>query len=203
MIVGILLAAGAGRRFGGNKLLAELGDGQCIAEISCGRLRPVVDRLIAVVRPGADLLSQKLHLAGADVCICPDAEEGMGASLAFGIRQAMDADGWLIGLADMPCVAEADVRRIAETLRAGAAIVVPVAGKQRGHPVGFSQRFFNELSALNGDAGAREILARHAATIVTVAVADPRTWQDIDTREDLDRVAAQTLQHQTDPDNPA
>lgn len=203
MIVGILLAAGAGQRFGGNKLLAELGDGKCIAELSCARLRPTVDRLIAVVRPDADLLSQKLQQAGAEVCICPNAEEGMGTSLAFGVRQAADAEGWLIALADMPCLADADIRRIAETLRAGATIVVPVAGEQRGHPVGFSRRFFAELSALNGDAGARAILARHAAEIISVPIADAATWQDIDTREDLCLVAAQTQQHQTDPGNPA
>ena len=185
MIVGVLLAAGSGRRFGGDKLLAELGDSRKIAEISCANLLPSVDRLIAVVRPDEHALTACLAAAGAEVHACPNADEGMGVSLAFGVRQAADADGWLIALADMPLVAKSDIRRVADALRAGAAVVVPVSGQQRGHPVGFSRRFFGELSALTGDIGARAILEKHAAEIFAVPVEDSRTWHDIDTTEDL------------------
>jgi len=185
MIVGVLLAAGSGRRFGGDKLLAELDDGRTIAEISCAKLRAGVDRLIAVVRPDDDRLAACLATAGADVCVCPDADQGMGVSLAFGVRQAPEADGWLVALADMPLIAASDIRRVADALRTGAAIAVPVAGQQRGHPVGFCRRFFAELSALTGDSGARAILERHAGEIVAVPVEDSRTWRDIDTAADL------------------
>jgi molybdenum cofactor cytidylyltransferase len=193
MIVGLLLAAGAGRRFGGNKLLANLGDGRCVAEQSCARLRPAVDRLIAIVRPDATALSERLSAAGAEVYVCPNADEGMGASLSFGVRQTPDADGWLIGLADMPCVSSADSRRVAEALRAGAGIALPIAqdadGRPvRGHPVGFSHRFLADLSALSGDAGARALLEKYAADIVTLPVDDVRTWQDVDTTADLEAV---------------
>ena len=185
MIVGVLLAAGSGRRFGSNKLLANLDDNRKIAEISCANLLPAVDRLIAVVRPDEHALTACLAAAGAEIHAFPNADEGMGVSLAFGVRQAADADGWLIALADMPLVAENDIRRVADALRAGAAIAVPVSGQQRGHPVGFSRRFFGELSALTGDIGARAILEKHAAEIVAVPVEDARTWHDIDTPEDL------------------
>ncbi len=185
MIAGILLAAGASRRFGGDKLLAEIGQGRKIAALSCAALRPCVDRLIAVVRPGAEALSACLAAAGAELCVCPDAEQGMGASLACGVRQAPEADGWLIALADMPFVATSDIERIVGALRTGAAIAVPMCGERRGHPVGFSRHFFAELTALNGDAGARGLLATHAERIVAVGVEDLRGWHDIDTRADL------------------
>lgn len=185
MIVGVLLAAGRGRRFGGDKLLAELGDGRKIAELSCANLHAVVDRLIAVVRPDDDALAACLSAAGAEVCVCPDADKGMGVSLAFGVRQAPEADGWLIALADMPLVGASGIRRVADALRAGVAIAVPVSGQRRGHPVGFSCRFFEELNTLSGDAGARAILERHSAEIVGVPVEDAHTWHDIDTAEDL------------------
>ncbi len=178
MIVGILLAAGAATRFGGGKLLAELADGRCLAEHSCAALRPAVNRLIAVVRPGSDALAARLAAAGAEVCICADAGQGMGASLAYGVAQAPEADGWLIALGDMPLVADA--------LRAGAPIAVPVAAGRRGHPVGFAQRFATELMALSGDAGARTILASHAADIIEVPISDARTWLDVDTGDDLE-----------------
>lgn len=187
MIVGVLLAAGAGRRFGGDKLLAELRDGQSVAVHACRQLRPAVDRLVAVVRPGADILAAQLAATGAEIAVCERAERGMGASLAHGVAQAPEADGWLIALADMPLVASADARRVADTLRAGAAMAVPVAADRRGHPVGFARRFGQELSALDGDSGARGLLARYAAEVVEIVVADAGAWHDIDTGADLDR----------------
>lgn len=185
MIVGILLAAGAGRRFGGDKLLAEVADGRSVAELSAARLAPAVDRMIAVIRPGDEALGARLVKAGADVRPCPTAHEGMGASLAFGVREASEADGWLIALADMPLVATDDIRRVADALRGGAGIALPVAGERRGHPVGFSRDFFDALSALGGDAGARALLQRHAAAITPVPVADASSWLDLDTADDL------------------
>lgn len=185
MIVGVLLAAGAATRFGGGKLLAELADGRSLAEHSCAALLPAVDRLIAVVRPGSDALAARLAAAGAEVCICAEAGQGMGASLAHGVAQAPQADGWLIALGDMPLVAPGDVQRVADTLRAGASIAVPVAAGRRGHPVGFAQRFAAELMALTGDAGARTILVSNAADIVEVPISDARTWIDVDTGDDL------------------
>lgn len=191
MIVGVLLAAGAGTRFGGDKLLAEIAAGQSVAEAACASLRPAVDRLIAVVRPEATALAARLAAAGAEVCVFSGAEAGMGASLAHGVALMPQAEGWLIALADMPLVAGEDAMRVAAALRAGAAIAVPVAFGQRGHPVGFARRFAGELMALSGDTGARAILARHARDIVEIPVSDPRTWQDIDTGEDLEAARQQ------------
>lgn len=190
MIVGILLAAGSAMRFGGNKLLAELGDGRCIAEVSCAKLRPAVDRLIAVVRPDAIELSARLAAAGAEICVFADAKNGMGASIAHGVMQARHAAAWLIALADMPLVAGDDVLSVAEALRAGAGIALPVASGKRGHPVGLSRQFFAELAALSGDTGAREILARFTTEIVEVPVGDVRSLHDVDTEFDL-KVARQ------------
>ena len=101
-IVGVLLAAGSATRFGGDKLLSELADGQCIAGIACARLRPAVDRLLAVVRPEATALAARLAAAGAEICTFAGADQGMGASLAYGVRQAPDADGWLARQSGLP-----------------------------------------------------------------------------------------------------
>ena len=185
LIVGVVLAAGASSRFGGNKLLATLPDGRMLAEAACEALMPAVDRLIAIVRGGSDELETRLKALGADVCICPDAHRGMGTSLAFGINRSADADGWLIALADMPLVAPGDAIRVAQALRAGAPIAAPVAGKRRGHPVGLSRRFMGELRALDGDVGARAILAAHADAVVEIPVSDSGSWLDVDTPADL------------------
>lgn len=194
MIVGILLAAGSSTRFGGDKLLAELtelteftesADGRCLAEVACASLRPAVDRLIAVVRPGADELARRLAAAGAELAVFANANQGMGASLAHGVSQAPDADGWLIALADMPLVDTLDALRIADALRAGATIAVPVCGGKRGHPVGFAQCCGENLMALHGDHGARSILAANAKRIVEIPIVAANAWHDVDTLDDL------------------
>lgn len=191
LIVGVLLAAGASSRFGGNKLLATLPDGRMLGEAACEALMPAVDRLIAIVRGESAELETRFKAAGADVYICPDAHRGMGTSLAFGINQCADADGWLIALADMPLVVAANSMRVAQALREGAPIAVPVKGSRRGHPVGFSRRFIDELRKLDGDVGARAILAAHPGGIVEIPVSDSGSWLDVDTPADL--IALHTL----------
>lgn len=181
LIVGVLLAAGAGSRFGGNKLLAVLPDGRTVGESACAALRPAVDRLIAIVRPEAQQLQERLTAAGAEIKIFAGAEQGMGASLAFGVGCAPEADGWLIALADMPFVGSNDAKNITDALRAGAGIVLPELQGRHGHPVGFAHRFAAELMSLQGDNGARSIIARHPEQISTVPVADHGSWFDIDT----------------------
>jgi molybdenum cofactor cytidylyltransferase len=111
----------------------------------------------------------------------------MGASLAYGVAQTPDADGWLIALADMPLVASADALRIADALRTGASIAVPVSSGQRGHPVGFAKGFGAELKALGGDQGARSILVSHPGDIIEIAVSTASNWLDVDSTDDLVR----------------
>ena len=191
LIAGVLLAAGASSRFGSNKLLAVLPDGRRVAEAACAALRPAVDRLIVVVRGGSSDLEACFKSFDAEVCPVPDADRGMGTSLAFGISRCADADGWLIALADMPLVAAANATRVVQALRKGASIAVPVDGSRRGHPVGFSRRFIGELCALHGDVGARTILAAHPGDIDEIPVSDSGSWLDIDTPADL--IALHTL----------
>jgi len=109
----------------------------------------------------------------------------MGASLAHGVRQSGEADGWLVALADMPGIATADAERVAGALRAGAPIAVPLAHGRRGHPVGFGQKYRAALIALTGDQGARSILEKNASDIVELSASLAANWHDIDSADDL------------------
>ena len=80
-IVGILLAAGASRRFGADKLTHSLPDGDLVAVRACRNLLAVTDSVLAVVRPGSERLAALLQSEGAEVMICADADQGMSASL--------------------------------------------------------------------------------------------------------------------------
>src|SRR5579863_8356738 len=108
-IRGILLAAGYSRRFGSNKLLRALPAGSRNAGMPIGlaAARHLLDALpdsIAVVRPRAQKLSKLLRDAGCDAVVCRNAGEGMGTTLAAGVRASADAHGWVVALADMPFI---------------------------------------------------------------------------------------------------
>jgi len=184
-IVGILLAAGASQRFGGDKLTQILPDGELVAVRACRNLLAGTDGVLAVVRPGSEELAARLQAEGAEVRICAAAGQGMGASLAFGVRARPEAAGWLVALADMPWIAPETIRKMADALRSGAAIAAPSWQGQRGHPVGFAQLLGMELAALNGDAGAKAVLLAHLEQLNLIACDDPGVLRDIDTPEDL------------------
>lgn len=189
MITGVLLAAGAGSRFGGAKLLAKLGDGRFLAQAGAEPLVAAADEVVAVVRPGDALLARLLEESGCRTVVCDRAVEGMGASLACGVSAAAGAQGWVVALADMPAIGRATVARVVTALREGADIVAPACRGRRGHPVGFSRPFAAELMALEGDTGARGILQRYAAQMELLETDDPGVLVDVDTPGDLDAVA--------------
>jgi molybdenum cofactor cytidylyltransferase len=185
----LLLAAGRGTRFDPsgmqNKLLAPLADGTPVACAAARTLLAVVPHVTAVLRPGAEALAHALNEAGCDVIFSTDAQRGMGASLAAGVRATHDAEGWIVALADMPWIAPATIEEIARRLGRGASIVAPVYRGRRGHPVGFGAMHRAALSSLDGDVGARCLL--EAAEVTSVDVDDPGVLADIDTYADLRR----------------
>jgi molybdenum cofactor cytidylyltransferase len=187
-IAGVLLAAGAGTRFGGDKLLHPLEDGVAIAAHAARNLLAVVPDVVAVVRWGDFPLYDMLEQEGCRVTMFRGAARGMGASLAHGIGEARGADGWIVALGDMPRVPQAVIRNVVAALEDGAAIVAPVNKGERGHPVGFSGRLREELLALDGDTGARAVLQRHAADVRTIECSDAGVLMDVDRREDVARV---------------
>lgn len=184
-IVGVLLAAGLGSRFGSDKLMHPLTDGRPMAEIAARRLLPACDRVIAVCRPESQRLARQLAACGCRVLACAEAEAGMGHSLAAAVRATPGAAGWLVALADMPFIETSTHRQVADELRAGAGLVTVDYQGRRGHPVGFGRAYFSQLIALTGDQGARRLLADHAAMIRCLALNDPGVCRDIDTLDDL------------------
>ena len=186
-IAGILLAAGSGSRFGGDKLLHPLPDGVAIAAHAARNLFASGLNVTAVVRPGDFPLADMLEQEGCYVTVCPNAAQGMGASLAHAVRAERGAAGWVVALADMPRIRPGTIRRIAEAIAGEAAIAAPGYRGTRGHPVAFAARFGAELAALTGDSGARSLLEREREALVLVDCDDPGVLLDIDRRADLER----------------
>lgn len=186
--VGILLAAGRGRRFDPSgvqdKLLQRLPSGELVVVASARHLLGVLPRVIAVVPPADRGVAAALRVLGCEVTVCPDADTGMGASLAHAIAASLpDAQAWVIALGDMPFVETATVRALCDALAGGAAIAVPSFDGKRGNPVGFSDAHLPALLALTGDEGARRIV--RGSPLVEVDVDDAGILRDIDTAADL------------------
>lgn len=154
---------------------------------SCRTLRAAVEQVLAVVRPGQAELASMLAESGAEVVVFPEAEQGMGASIAHGVRSSPQAEAWLVALADMPWIKRETVRRVAQALGAGSPLVIPVHAGRRGHPVGFGAMFRTELCALQGDHGARAILDRHPRHQLLLPCDDPGIYRDVDTPHDFVR----------------
>jgi molybdenum cofactor cytidylyltransferase len=184
-VVGILLAAGSASRFGSNKLLHPLLTGVPIAVTAARNLKAVLQRCVAVVRPGADELAGLLRAEGLEVVVCPGADEGMGASLACAAAAAGEAGAYMIALADMPYIRGSSLAAIRDAIAGGPALVAPYFRTRRGHPVGIAGRFRAELLAASGDEGAKKLLERHAADLVKIPVGDPGVIRDVDTPADL------------------
>jgi molybdenum cofactor cytidylyltransferase len=184
-IVGLLLAAGSATRFGSDKLRHELPHGVSIAVQAARHLKLEIPRVVAVVRPGSEELAQALTAENCEVVTCHNAADGMGASLACAAAAAGEADGYLIALADMPFLRRTTIAAVREALVAGAPLAAPYFRARRGHPVGLSRRFFQELLTLRGDEGAKRVIAANEKQLVKIPVGDPGALRDIDRPEDL------------------
>jgi molybdenum cofactor cytidylyltransferase len=186
--VGILLAAGRGRRFDPkgkrNKLLQPLSTGDMVVVASARNLLAVLPRVIAVVPPQDGGVADALRALGCEVTLCQDADSGMAASLVQAVTRSLpQADSWLVALGDMPYVAPATLRALLAALGSGADIAAPVCEGRRGNPVAFGALHLPALLALRGEHGARALLK--SAPVTQVPVNDPGILRDIDTPADL------------------
>lgn len=191
MIVGLLLAAGAARRFGAPKLVQHLA-GKPLVRWSAEALHAVVDRTLVVVPPDHDALADALRELPVGYVTNPDPDRGLGSSIACGIAALDDAsDAVVVALADEPAVDPRWIDAVVARYRAGdearAAIVAPSFRGTRRHPVLFDRSVFAELSRLDGDGGARRVVERDPARVALVEFDEPGTI-DVDSPEDLARL---------------
>lgn len=182
----VVLAAGRGSRFGGqrHKLEQPLGGNSVLA----ATLRHAVASGLPVLAVTTRALEPQAArvVATRDVVIVPEADSapglGMGYSIAAGVAASPDASGWLVLPADMPLVQPQTLVAVAEALHDHPVAYAQHRGR-RGHPVGFAAELYSELVTLSGDEGARRLVARYPAH--GVEVGDAGVLVDVDTEQDL------------------
>jgi molybdenum cofactor cytidylyltransferase len=194
-IAAIVLAAGASRRFGTDKLLCQFELNESTLPLIVHSLKPwlkVFGQVTVVVQPDTRDFCRDVEHALADEEVagirwveCRNAAHGMASSLVCGVAANIAAAGWMIGLADMPSVPQTAISHVRNAIEAGALLAAPFYDGKRGHPVGFSAAYGDELLALQGDTGARSLLERDAALLQRVAIEDRGILIDIDRPEDF------------------
>ncbi len=187
--VALLLAGGASRRMGRLKQLEPL-EGRPLLQHALDNLcASRVDSVVLVVGCEADRVLQGLDLpVGGRVRVVrnPSWEEGMAGSLVAGMRAAGRTDAILVALGDMPWVPPAVIDHLlGEAESSDSSIVAPACRGRRGHPVLFRSNHFAELQALEGDAGAAQILREHPGRVLAVPVDCPGVLRDVDGPADL------------------
>jgi nicotine blue oxidoreductase len=192
-VAGLVLAAGAGRRYGGPKALVEY------------QGRRLVDRAVATLRGGgcapvtvvlgaaADRVRAAAELAGCLVTENPRWGTGMGSSLRAGLAALAGPDpvAVVVLLVDLPGVTAEAVRRVS-TLAATDALVMACygaacrpdrhdPGHRLGHPVLLGREHWPGVAAQAvGEAGARPYLRSHRAAVRVVPCGDVADDQDLD-----------------------
>jgi molybdenum cofactor cytidylyltransferase len=181
----LVLAAGAGSRFGSPKQLVRIG-GESLLQRAVTRATEVGGHAVTVVLGAhAAELTPLLRHSAATVLINRHWEEGLASSLRLGIAQLQgSADAILVTLADQAAITAFDLRRLAGAWRRQPESVI--AASYDGHvgvPAVFPRHAFPSLLALRGDMGARPVLSQLADRVMRVPM--PHAAIDIDTPEDL------------------
>jgi molybdenum cofactor cytidylyltransferase len=188
VIAGVVLAAGASRRFGSQKLLASVGGVPLVRRSVERLLEASLDEIVVVL--GSDATAVGAALAGLPVLMVtnPAYLAGMSTSLRAGLDALTpESEATVVALGDQPGVGGPIVNRLVERyVTERAPIVAPVyRGGVRGNPVLFDRSIFDELRAVTGDEGARLVIAKDPRRVLLVEF-DVDMPRDVDVPRDLD-----------------
>jgi len=193
-VAGVLLAAGGGRRFGGPKALVAH-DGELLVERGVGLLADAgCSPVVVVLGARSDEVVARARLDTAETVVNDGWEEGIGSSVRVGLTDAArrpDVEAAVIALVDQPLVTKEVVRRLVDAWRAGSPAAVATFDGEPRTPVVLDRSVWAEvLTMVHGDVGARAWLRSHPELVTELACEDLGSDFDIDTPEDLARLAA-------------
>jgi molybdenum cofactor cytidylyltransferase len=194
-LAAMLLAGGASRRFGAdNKLLAEIDGAPILAKVAREILAGGVSDLVVVTGAEHDRYVAALAGTPAQFVANPNWDDGIGSSIAAGVRALSDApQGVFVVPGDLPNLTADVFCRLGAAFSefGGRRVIVPVnaQGAQR-NPVLWPRWLFPKLAALSSSTGGKSLLDTLGDQRVDVAFDDESLFADIDTPDDYARLIA-------------
>jgi len=184
-VAGVVLAAGASKRFGRNKLLLTLDGASLARRAATTALAAGLSPVVVVLGYEADAIARELSGLPVHPVVNADYERGMSTSLAAGIMAVgSEADAAVVLLADMPRVTAAMVGRLVEERRrTGAPLVASDYEGVQAPPTLYARTLFPELGGPEGDGSGKRVVRRHEAEAVRVRW-PAAALTDVDREED-------------------
>lgn len=197
MTAALVLAAGRSSRMGTHKLLLPLGGRPVVAHVVDAAFASTLRPIVVVVGYQATTVRQSVEHPALLFVENASYADGLSSSLRVGIEALPPSvPGVVIALGDQPGVTSAHfdslARMAAET---GAPIVVSLYAGRRGNPVYFARTLFDELCAVAGDSGGRQVIVRHSTLVRELAFDDPTAGEDLDTPADYERTRRHWQDH--------
>jgi len=192
MITGVVLAAGTSSRLGGRgpKQLLELDDRPLLQHVIDAAAAAGLDEIVVVTGHEADDVERSLSLPSIARAVRNHSfAEGMAGSLRTGLASADRAsEAAVILLADQPGVSAGAIRNVVAAFRrSGSPFVLARYRDRSGRPILIGRGVWSLLQELEGDVGAREVIAAHPELVEAVE-ADGPVPADVDTWEDYEAV---------------
>jgi molybdenum cofactor cytidylyltransferase len=183
----IILAAGASTRMGSPKQLLQFSGKSLIRHSVQTALASKCFPVIVVLGANKDLIKLELEDLPVFVAENPDWKQGMASSIHAGLDMLLTVfpgvKGTIIMLCDQPFVNTLFINNLVDTFeKEQGHIVSSYYGNDFGVPAVFPKKLFDELSALQGNAGAKKLIQQHSAEVIPVVF--PEGLVDIDTPED-------------------
>jgi molybdenum cofactor cytidylyltransferase len=190
LTAGVVLAAGAGRRFGSVKQLAQLGGVPLLQHAVDAMLAvPAIDPVVVVLGAEQERVRAAVDLDGARVAVCEGWEEGMSASLRCGVEAAGEADWIVVALGDQPLITPQVIAMVMDRAQSSGPGTVGVRATYDGvpgHPVALGRALLGEVRTLRGDRGARDLLTGPGVKMVEAGhLCRP---DDVDTPDQLEAI---------------
>jgi CTP:molybdopterin cytidylyltransferase MocA len=188
VIGGLVLAAGAGTRFGSAKQLADFEGRPLLEHAVRAMVASPVERIVVVLGSGAEDVLAQVDLHGADAVVCERWAEGQSASLACGLAELSGCEAVVVTLGDQPLMTPEAISRVIAGRRDSVAAVRATYGGVPGHPVLLERRLFERMRDVTGDHGARNLLISMQTR--EIPCDDLGGGQDVDTPAQLDSLRA-------------
>ena len=187
-IAALVLAAGRSTRMGSNKLLEYLNDRPIVRHVVDAALASQARPVVVVTGHQESEINKALASCDVSYTSNPHYAEGLSTSLKAGMASLPSTcEGVLILLGDMPLIDSPLINHMIEQVKASpsALAFVPIHKGEWGNPVLLTRLLFDQVSSLEGDAGARKLLMAHRDRVIEVPIESDSIFLDLDTPEAL------------------